>query len=89
MKTEENEMLQWFINCKPGCLEVYGKLPNRLGRADSAEELARVFESIGVDPKNDNIYCSSSVDDCDEYGWKPGSARKMVRRALEIISENA
>lgn len=82
-------MIELFINCKPGCLEVYGELDNRLGRADSAEELARVFESIGVNAATDSIYCSSSVDDCDEYGWKPGSARKMVRRALEIIVKSA
>jgi len=78
-------MVQLFINCKHGCLEVYSKLPNRLGRANSAEELARVFESIGVDVATDEIYCSSSVDDCEEYGWKPGSAREMVCRALELI----
>lgn len=75
-----------IINCTTGCLEVYNlSSVDRLGRADSAKELAELFTALNFSPRDFDIFCSSSVDDCEEYGWKPGSARKMISRALELI----
>jgi hypothetical protein len=73
-----------FINCTPGCLEVSVFGVDHLMKADSAKELAEVFASLGV-TETTEIYCSSSVDFCEEYGWKPGAASAMIQRAFKIL----
>jgi hypothetical protein len=74
-----------FISCKSGGFQVYNmsSVKQPLGQADSTKELAQLFKFLGVTASTE-IYCSSSVDDCEEYGFQPGAARQMVERALSI-----
>jgi len=55
-----------------------------VGSASTAEELAAIFVQNSV-TANESVYCSSSIDFCEEEGFEPGAAEEMIEAALDCF----
>jgi hypothetical protein len=57
-----------------------------VGSATTADGLVGILEEIGYS-RSDSIYCSSSIDFCEEEGFEPGAAGEMLEEAVEDFGE--
>jgi hypothetical protein len=57
-----------------------------VGSASTAEELAGIFMQNGI-AAGESIYCSSSIDFCEEEGFEPGAAGEMIESALDCFGD--
>ena len=55
-----------------------------VGSASTAEELAAIFMQNSV-TAGESVYCSSSIDFCEEEGFEPGAAGEMIESALNCF----
>jgi len=55
-----------------------------VGSASTAEELAAIFMQNSV-TAGESVYCSSSIDFCEEEGFEPGAAGEMIEAALDCF----
>jgi len=55
-----------------------------VGSASTAEELASIFMQNGI-TAGESVYCSSSIDFCEEEGFEPGAAGEMIEAALDCF----
>ena len=53
-----------------------------VGSATTADGLVELLERIGYS-RSDSIYCSSSIDFCEEYGFEEGAAGEMLQAAVD------
>lgn len=55
-----------------------------IGRADDAGSLRKLLQDCGIS-FTDNVCCSSSIDFCEEEGFVPGGAMRIIRRAFDLL----
>jgi hypothetical protein len=74
-----------FVGATDGKIELHVE-KQRIGAAATAAELALLFAANNI-TFGQSIYCSSSIDFCDEEGFAaPGDAAMLVTEALEMVA---
>ena len=73
-----------FISCNNRFVQVYMN-EELCGEAGNTENLAEIFVENNITAKDD-IYCSSSVDFCEEEGFEVGQVSEMIAEAIELAA---
>ena len=74
-----------FLNAKDSKIELHIE-KQHIGTAATAAELALLFAANNI-TYGTSIYCSSSIDFCEEEGFDhPDAAEEMVTAAIEMVA---
>tara|TARA_R110002153_G_scaffold36601_3_gene108022 strand:+ start:528 stop:761 length:234 start_codon:yes stop_codon:yes gene_type:complete len=73
-----------YVGATDGKIELHVE-KQRIGAAGTAAELALMFVANNI-TFGQSIQCSSSIDFCDEEGFKPGAAEMLVTEAIEMVA---
>ena len=72
-----------FVDAKDSKIELHIE-QKRIGAAATPSELALMFAANNI-TYGTSIYCSSSIDFCEEEGFAAGAAEMLVTEAIEMV----
>jgi len=62
----------------------------KIGSSKTATGLAKLLIKAKVNVDSDDIFCSSSIDFADEYGFNHyNDARDLIEEAIDLVAEAA
>ena len=73
-----------FLNANDSKIELHIE-KQHIGTAATAAELALLFAANNI-TYGTSIYCSSSIDFCEEEGFAAGAAEMLVTEAIEMVA---
>ena len=72
-----------FVDAKDSKIELHVE-QQRIGAASTPAELALMFAANNI-TFGHSIFCSSSIDFCEEEGFEEGAAEMLITEAIEMV----